>query len=146
FVSNSVEETENFATTEIAPLLNGGEVIALYGPMGMGKTAFVRGLAKGLKSTDRVCSPTFAIANVYRCGKEQDCKIKNLAHFDMFRINYYDELEATGFFDYIENGDVVICEWSENIKDIISSLKNKVLKIEISIGENENQRIFNCSI
>lgn len=112
----SPEETEQVGEN-LARKLKGIEIIALYGEMGAGKTAFVRGVARGLGINDGVSSPTFTIVHEY------DGKYK-LYHFDMFRVETWDDLYSTGFFDYIGNG-VLIIEWSENIESIIpeSSLK-----------------------
>ena len=130
FVSNSVEDTERLGE-RIAQSLKGAEVIALFGGLGMGKTAFTRGLCRGLGVTDGVSSPTFALVNEYS-GKY------NIYHFDMYRVTTWDDLYSTGFFDYIDTG-VLIIEWSENIE---GALPENTLKINISRGENDDQRIF----
>lgn len=130
FVSNSTNETEDLAK-DIAQKLFGTEVIALFGGLGMGKTAFTRGLAAGLGVKDGVSSPTFALVNEYN-GKF------NIYHFDMYRVTTWDDLYSTGFFDYIDTG-VLIIEWSENIE---GALPNDCIKIKISKGTDENERIF----
>ena len=130
FISNSPEETENIGVNLSKKLL-GNEVIALYGPMGMGKTAFVRGLAKGLGINKGVCSPTFGIVHEYTGSKK-------LYHFDMYRVTSFDDLYSTGFFDYIDTGILVI-EWSENIESV---LPQDSIRIDFSPGDNENQRII----
>lgn len=130
-ISHSELETEKFAE-EFAKGLKGTEIIAMYGTMGMGKTAFTRGLTKGLGSLDDVSSPTFAIVNEYK-GKYP------IYHFDMYRITNLDDLYSTGFFDYINNG-IMIIEWSENIE---SQLPNDdIIKINISPGKEQNERII----
>lgn len=103
-ISHSADETEQIGE-KIAKKLHGTEVIALFGGLGMGKTAFTRGLARALGVDDGVSSPTFALVNEYS-GKY------NIYHFDMYRVNSWDDLYSTGFFDYIDNGILVI-EWSE---------------------------------
>lgn len=128
--SSSVTDTEQIAK-KIADKLTGTEIIALYGGLGMGKTAFTRGLCSALKSTDDVSSPTFALVNEYK-GKFP------IYHFDMYRVETWDDLYSTGFFDYIGNGIVVI-EWSENID---GALPDNAVKIEISKGNTDNERIF----
>lgn len=128
--SSSVEETEQIAK-RIADKLTGIEVIALYGGLGMGKTAFTRGLCSALNSKDDVSSPTFALVNEYK-GKFP------IYHFDMYRVETWDDLYSTGFFDYIGNGILVI-EWSENID---GALPDDAVKIEISKGSADNERIF----
>ncbi len=128
--SSSVTDTEQIAK-RIAQRLSGVEVIALYGGLGMGKTAFTRGLCSALECTDDVSSPTFALVNEYK-GKFP------IYHFDMYRVETWDDLYSTGFFDYIGNGILVI-EWSENID---GALPDNTVKIEISKGETDNERIF----
>lgn len=109
YKSHSFYETEKIGE-EIAKTLKPFSCLALKGGMGMGKTCFVRGLAKGLGFLGEVSSPTFAIVNEYRGGK------LDLFHFDMYRINSWDELYSIGFFDYMEEGAVLAIEWSENIE------------------------------
>jgi tRNA threonylcarbamoyladenosine biosynthesis protein TsaE len=129
YVSHSTEETESFAAA-LADRLRAGDVIALYGGLGAGKTAFVRGLARGLGTTSEVSSPTFALVHEYD-GRLQ------VAHFDMYRIHTSDDLYSTGFFDYLDSGCVCVIEWSENIEE---DLPDRVLKIRITRGETENER------
>ena len=100
--------------------------------MGMGKTAFTRGLARGLGVSGEVSSPTFALVH------EHSGKIP-LYHFDMFRVDSWDDLYSTGFFDYLESGGVLVIEWSENIE---GALPEDAVRITISQGEGENQRVF----
>lgn len=113
-LTNSVQQTEALAQT-LAQKLQPGDVIAFRGGLGAGKTAFVRGLAKGLGVTDEVSSPTFAIVNIYRGGR------LTLAHFDMYRIESADALEDTGYYDLIADGAPVVyaIEWSENIEEAL---------------------------
>lgn len=129
-VTDSVRRTEELGA-RIASVLQGKEMIALFGDLGAGKTAFTRGLCAGLGVKDGVCSPTFAIVNEYR-GKFP------VYHFDMYRITDPDDLFATGFYDYIASG-VMIIEWSENIE---SELEPDCIRIRIHKTENENERIF----
>lgn len=111
FTSHSPAETEEFAAS-IAPLLRGGMVLAFRGGLGAGKTTFTRGLARGLGSDSEVSSPTFALVHEYECTPP-------LYHFDMYRINGFDDLYSTGFFDYLESGGILAIEWSENIEDAL---------------------------
>lgn len=107
--------TKNEAETEalgarLAQSLNGGAVIAMYGDLGAGKTAFVRGMARGMGLECRVSSPTFTIVNEYLGERE-------LIHFDMYRLSSADELFDIGWEDYISRGAVCAVEWSENVED-----------------------------
>lgn len=129
-ISKSVRETEDLGK-KIASVLKGTEVIAMFGDLGAGKTAFTRGLASGLSFDYGVSSPTFAIVNEYN-GKF------NIYHFDMYRITNEDDLYSTGFYDYLDNG-VVIIEWSENIE---YALDNTAIRITINKTDDDNQRIF----
>lgn len=130
FLSNSVEETEAFAE-QFSKRLSGNEIIAMYGDLGAGKTCFTRGLARGLGVNDGVSSPTFAIINEYS-GQYP------IYHFDMYRIEDWNDLESIGFFDYINNG-VIIIEWSENIE---GALPSEIIKVYIDKNDNENERII----
>lgn len=93
FVSHSVEETEAIGE-KFAGALKSGDVIAFFGGLGMGKTAFVRGLAKGMGISEDVSSPTYALVHEYRGGLP-------LYHFDMYRVNTWEDLDSAGFFYYL---------------------------------------------
>lgn len=129
-ISNSAEETEQIGE-RLAKKLNGAAVVALFGGLGMGKTAFTRGLARGLGVTGDVSSPTFALVNEYR-GRLP------VYHFDMYRVQTWDDLYSTGFFDYLDNG-VIVIEWSENIE---GALPDDAIRVEIRRGSHDDQRIF----
>lgn len=129
-VSNSVAETEAIAA-RVAEKLTGTEVIAFFGGLGMGKTAFTRGLCAALEVDEPVSSPTFALVNTYR-GKF------TVFHFDMYRVTTWDDLYSTGFFDYLERG-VIVIEWSENIE---GALPENCVRVNIARGESDDQRIF----
>lgn len=131
FISHSEKETEAFAEA-FAASLKANDVIAFEGPMGMGKTAFTRGLVKGLGGDDSVSSPTFALVNEY------SCKLP-VYHFDMYRVTTWDDLYSTGFFDYLDSGAVIAIEWSENIS---GALPDHTIRIKISQGNSENERIL----
>lgn len=127
--SKSTQETEQIAC-EIAKKISGGTVVALYGGLGMGKTAFTRGLAKGLGNESYVSSPTFALVNDYG-GNPQ------LVHFDMYKVESWDDLYSSGFFDYYDMGAVLCTEWSENIEN---ALPENTVRVRIEKGEKENER------
>lgn len=132
FHSFSEQQTEEIAC-EIAKILKKKDIIAFKGGLGAGKTAFVRGLAKGLKLRDDVSSPTFAIVNEYR-GKIP------LYHFDMYKINTIEDLYSTGFFDYIDTDSIMAVEWSENIS---AALPDKYITVEIeNCGQDERNIII----
>lgn len=127
--TTSPRETELLGE-RLAQQLKGGEVLALFGGMGMGKTAFTRGLARGLDVQEPVSSPTFALVNEY-AGRLP------LYHFDMYRVTSWDDLYSTGFFDYLETGGVLVIEWSENIEE---ALPENTVKIIFKRGNGENDR------
>ena len=108
YITNSPAETEAVGAA-LARVLEPGTVIAYTGDLGAGKTAFTRGLARGLGITDAVTSPTYTIVNEYLSGKMP------LFHFDMYRIKDEDDLVSTGFYDYEERNGIILAEWSENI-------------------------------
>lgn len=135
YISNSPEETEKIAEI-FSNSLVGSEVIAFIGDLGMGKTCFTRGIAKGLGYEGYVTSPTFALINEYIGGR------LDMYHFDMYRISSWDELYSSGFFEYIESNGVVVIEWSENIENAIPK---STIHIEIeNLGENKRKiKIYN---
>ena len=124
--TSSPEQTEELGAA-LARLL--GEdpslptFLALYGDLGVGKTAFVRGFASVYAPTSRVKSPTFSLVNEYRGEKS------SVFHFDMYRITDEDELYSIGFYDYLERNGVCLVEWSENIP---FALPDRYLRVEIS--------------
>ena len=109
YISESEYETEKIGE-DFAKSLPGGTVVAMYGDLGAGKTAFVRGMAKGLGLDCRVSSPTFTIVNEYLGERE-------LIHFDMYRLSDADELFDIGWEDYLNRGAVCAVEWSEKVED-----------------------------
>ena len=130
-ITHSVRETESFAE-KIGKKLRGPVAVALFGGLGMGKTAFTRGLARGLGISEDVSSPTFSIVNVYRGDAP-------LYHFDMYRVGTWEDLESTGFFDYYDAGGILAVEWSENIEN---ALPENALKVTINRGEGDDDRII----
>ncbi len=112
YLSHSVQETQQIAR-ELAGQLHSGDVIAYTGGLGMGKTAFTQGLAQGLGIDMPVSSPTFALVNEYRS------KNITLYHFDMYRVESFEDLYSTGFFDYLDQGGILAIEWSENIAGVL---------------------------
>lgn len=129
--SFSVAETEELGY-QLGQNIKGKTFIALYGEMGVGKTALVRGIASGLGVPDGVHSPTFTLVNEYH--GHRDIKIY---HFDLYRISGEEELYFTGFFDYLAEEAVIITEWSENIKKAIPDNAIKVILTRLSEQERE---------
>ncbi len=107
-ITTSPQQTQAFAR-QLAQRLPGGVYLAFRGGLGVGKTTFCTGLAEGLGCEDPVSSPTFSIVNYYRGPRP-------LAHFDMYRVQTREDLETTGFFDYLDAGAIVAAEWSENVE------------------------------
>lgn len=131
YITNSYEETVALGE-QLAQELKKGSVVAFLGGLGMGKTAFVTGFAKGLGIDVDVSSPTFAICNTY-IGSEN-----TLYHFDMYRVDGWDDLYSTGFFDFLETDGYIAAEWSENI---YGALPDDAIIIEIE-RLDENKRKF----
>lgn len=131
YISNSVEETENIGA-ELANRLKEGTVVAFTGDLGAGKTAFVRGMARGLGIDERVTSPTFTIVNEYNRGD------KPLFHFDLYRLYDSDELFDIGWEDYLIRGGICAVEWSERAT---GAMENCV-RVDITRGDSENRRII----
>ena len=113
FESNSYEETQKFAE-EFSKTLKAGDVLCMYGDLGVGKTAFVQGLAKGLGIDEPITSPTFTIVNEYS-GRLP------LYHFDVYRIADSDEMYEIGYEDYFFGEGVCLIEWSKLIEELIPS-------------------------
>ena len=112
YITTSPERTEALGE-RLGERLRGGEVIAYRGELGAGKTAFTRGLARGLGISVRVTSPTYTIVNEYGGGRLP------LFHFDMYRLRSSEDLFDIGWEDYLERGGVCAVEWSENVADAL---------------------------
>ncbi len=112
YITNSPAETELLAE-KLAPRLAPGTVIAYRGDLGAGKTAFTRGLARGLGCRELVTSPTYTIVNEYLGGRLP------LFHFDMYRLSSSEDLWDIGWEDYLDRGGICAVEWSENVADAL---------------------------
>ena len=134
YITNSPEETEELGF-RLAKSLKGGEVVAFRGGLGMGKTCFTRGLARGLGFKGDVTSPTFALINEYIGGRLP------LYHFDMYRISGWEDLYSTGFFDYIEQNGVIAAEWSEKIENALP--ESTVTVTFVRLGDNKREITVN---
>lgn len=129
YLTGSPEETEKIGEA-LARRLSPGTVIAYRGDLGAGKTAFTRGLARGLGCREIVTSPTYTIVNEYLGGRIP------LFHFDMYRLASSDDLWDIGWEDYLERGGVCAVEWSENVADAMEDAI--VVSIE-KIGETDRR-------
>ena len=112
FITNSPAQTEALGAA-LGQRLQPGTILAYTGDLGAGKTAFTRGLAKGLGATDLVTSPTYAIVNEYLSGRIP------LFHFDMYRLKSAEDLWDIGWEDYLERNGVCAVEWSENVTEAL---------------------------
>jgi tRNA threonylcarbamoyladenosine biosynthesis protein TsaE len=128
FLSRSEAETEDLGQ-RLAKGLEAGAVVALCGDLGAGKTAFIRGLARGLGVRDRVISPTFTIVNEYE-------GILPLFHFDLYRLMGADELFDIGWDDYLERGGVCAVEWSARAPEMLED----GIRVHIRRGEEPDVR------
>ena len=114
FITNSPAETESVGAA-LGKILPPGSIIAYRGDLGAGKTAFTRGLARGLGCFESVTSPTYTIVNEYLSGRLP------LFHFDMYRLRSSDDLWGIGWDDYLDRGGVCAVEWSENVDDAMEN-------------------------
>ena len=130
FLTHSPEETEALGEA-LGRRLRGGEIVAYYGDLGAGKTAFTRGLARGLDISARVTSPTYTIVNEYLGGRLP------LFHFDMYRLSSADDLFDIGWEDYLQRGGVCAVEWSENVQEALED----ALTVRIEKRSDETREI-----
>lgn len=137
YTTKTEKQTFNLGK-KIARSLKGGEVLALTGDLGAGKTIFTKGLAEGLGVKKIVTSPTFILMNVYNV-RNQKSEIKNLVHIDCYRLNDASELEDIGATEYFGQVDtVVIIEWAEKVKRILP--KNSI-NISIKLSSKTSRKI-----
>ena len=138
-ITNSPEETEQIGY-EVAELIKNDTTlpsfIALYGDLGVGKTAFVRGFTKLFSPNALVRSPTFALVNEYP-SKES----RRVFHFDMYRITDEDDLYSIGYYDYLDDGSICLVEWSENIPYAIPDEHIKVEIIKTNLDTPDERKI-----
>ncbi len=130
FLTNSPADTEKVGEA-LAKILAPGSIIAYCGDLGAGKTAFTRGLARGLGCSDMVTSPTYTIVNEYLSGRMP------LFHFDMYRLASSDDLWDIGWEDYLDRGGVCAVEWSENVTDAMEN----AIWVRIEKIDDESRRI-----
>ena len=137
FITHSPQQTESVGE-QLAKQLRPGAILAYQGDLGAGKTAFTRGLAKGLGAAEPVTSPTYTIVNEYLSGRLP------LFHFDMYRLSCSDDLFDIGWEDYLDRGGICAVEWSENVIDAmtgaicirIEKLGDDTRRITIEGGED----------
>lgn len=132
YISNSPGDTVRIGT-DFAERLKANDGVLYRGEMGAGKTYFTKGIAKAFEITEEVTSPTFALINEYY-GKI------NIFHFDLFRIDSFDDLYAIGFFDFFDRNGVLCVEWSENIPDLAQSF-DRVFEVTITKTGEESREI-----
>ena len=130
YLTNSPEETEKLGE-RLAKCLKPGTVLAYRGDLGAGKTAFTRGLARGLGYTEAVTSPTYTIVNEYLGGRLP------LFHFDMYRLTSSDDLWDIGWEDYLDRGGVCAVEWSENVPEAMEG----ALEVSIEKTGEDSRKI-----
>ena len=129
FITHSPEETEALGE-KLAKILTPGTILAYRGDLGAGKTAFTRGLARGLDCRERVTSPTYTIVNEYLGGRLP------LFHFDMYRLRCADDLFDIGWDDYLECRGICAVEWSENVWE---AMENPITVTIEKIGDNSRR-------
>ncbi len=133
-ILHDLKETERFGSA-LAERLAAGDVVALTGDLGAGKTTLAKAVARGLGVTETLTSPTFTIVQEYETGRLP------LYHFDVYRVHDEDELFEIGFDDYLHAGGVCLIEWADLISDL---LPERTIRIALSYGGSENERI--CEI
>lgn len=137
-ISNSPEETESLGAKLAEQMLSDTSLppfVALFGDLGVGKTAFVRGFSSVIAPNSTVRSPTFALVNEYRA------KPLSVFHFDMYRITCEDDLISIGFYDYLERPGICLVEWSENISELLPSDRLQVSIEKCSLDQPNERRI-----
>ncbi len=132
YITNSPAETEAIGSA-LGKILQPGTILAYRGDLGAGKTAFTRGLARGLGCTDIVTSPTYTIVNEYLGGRMP------LFHFDMYRLRSSDDLFDIGWEDYLDRGGICAVEWSENVDD---AMEDAIYIIIEKLGEDSRRIII----
>ena len=130
FFTDSPKETEKVGQA-LGAVLQPGTVLAYEGDLGAGKTAFTRGLARGLGATEAVTSPTYTIVNEYLSGRMP------LFHFDMYRLSCADDLWDIGWEDYLDRGGVCAVEWSENVAEAMEG----AIRVRIEKTGEETRKI-----
>ena len=131
-ILSDLEKTEDFGRV-FAESLMPGNVVALIGPLGAGKTTLAKAIAKGLGVTETLTSPTFTIVQEYESGRLP------LYHFDVYRVSDEEELFEMGFEEYLHKGGVCLIEWADLIEDM---LPPHTVTLKLSYGENDDERVI----
>ena len=143
-MSKSEKETENIAFDFAKEKkIKFGDIVALYGDLGAGKTAFTRGLVKFFSQSPRVASPTFSLVNEYKIvgdGAHDVPKNGKILHFDMYRINSYVDLLSVGFYDYLDGEKLIIIEWFDKIAGFFD--ENTINIQIVKLNGDERKIIF----
>ena len=143
-ITHTVEETEQLGL-ELANAIIDKKLptfVAMYGDLGVGKTAFVRGFCSVLCPNSTVKSPTFALVNEYRCDSTVK-KIKKVCHFDMYRVTDEDDLYSIGFYDYLRDDILCIAEWCELIP---YAIPDNYIKVSINKNDIVTERAVSITI
>lgn len=145
-ITNSIEETEKFGI-ELSTKLKGGDIVLLSGNLGAGKTALVKGVAKGFGIKNTITSPTFTLMNVYPVS-QKSTTINQLIHIDTYRLKDEQELLEIGAEDYLGKPNTVcLIEWPDKIENLLQKYSTKnFISIEIKQLENSNEREIICNL
>ncbi len=130
YITQSEQETINLGSEFAKTKLKAGDVVALFGDLGSGKTRFVQGICKGFGITEHVASPSFTIVNEYNTGSLK------IYHFDFYRVKSIDEIVDIGFDDYINADGICVIEWAERVTGLLGSR----FEVHFSLGDAENIR------
>ncbi len=139
FISKSEADTHNFAK-RLAGQLHSGQILALVGDLGSGKTTFTKGLAKGFKIKQTIHSPTFVLMKIFQIPKaviiNHRSKILNMVHIDAYRLQDETELIDIGALDYLgQSGTLVVIEWADRVKSLLKKFGKKVIWINFNYGK-----------
>jgi tRNA threonylcarbamoyladenosine biosynthesis protein TsaE len=139
-IESSSPEATYALGQKLAFYLKGGDVICLSGNLGQGKTLFTKGIVAAFESEEIVTSPTFSLLNIYT-GQRGGCNIP-IYHFDLYRLDYKNQLEDIGFYEYVFTDGISIIEWADKFK---TCLPEEYLWVEIMSGESFEERRFKLS-
>jgi tRNA threonylcarbamoyladenosine biosynthesis protein TsaE len=140
YTASSVEDTIEYAST-FANNLQRGDVVALYGDLGSGKTQFVKGVCRAFETHTPVTSPSFVILNRYY-GIDKDRSEILIFNLDLYRIKSYNEIYDLGFEEFLQHKNICLIEWAEMLEKL---LPRQRYDIKIALGDKENERIINIT-